>query len=285
VPKYTIYDYDGARTCGMLRKLAKKFPPIVRLYRLYTRYWKPLKIAKDYLTPLGYFNRTPSDLGGEPLPWFSYPAILFLESVIQNQWKVFEYGTGYSTVFWNRKCAKTVSIEHSEYWFDFLRKSTQDFEVHLVKEGTNRQRQVITDLIGSFEAMNFELPVSRDQAHNMEHGLLNIEFADYAAKLIDFPKCFFDVIVVDGMARSLCLFIAADYISESGIIILDNSDRWQYNDTQNYLICKKGFKRLDFHGLGPVNTIGWTTSIFFKNTGFLQHTKCKREQGAGDLGW
>lgn len=266
----------------MLRDVLKKFPFAVNLH---ANYWKPFKIRKNYLEPLGYFRPHPSNLAAEALPWFTYPAIILLESVIQKHWKVFEYGSGYSTVFWNSKCEKTVSVEHDENWFNLLRKRNPDFEIYLVQEGIDRQKQAIRDLLSSFEAMNFELPVSADHEHNRNAGLLNIEFTNYAAKLAEFQKEFFDVIVVDGMARDLCLFLAAEYVANKGIIILDNSDRWQYNSLQEYLCKEKKFLQLDLSGLGPINTYGWTTSFFFKDPSFLQKAKCLRERGMGDLGW
>jgi len=268
-----------------LRRASKAFPVIIKLHKRYWRYRTLMNIGWNYLDPLGYFNEIPSDAAGNPLPWFSYSAISFLESIVQKRWKVFEYGSGYSTVFWNTKCGRTVSVEHDEYWFNILRRRYSNFEIYFVKEGADRQRQVITDLIDAFEAIGFDLPLSSDQAHNRAHGLLNREFADYAAKLVDFPKGFFDVIVVDGMARSLCLFLAAEYISESGIIILDDSDRWQYNDLQQHLIMAKNFNRLDFSSLTPKSTREQTTSIFFKDIGFLRASKTIRKQGAGHLGW
>jgi hypothetical protein len=269
----------------MLRKIVERFPPLTKLRKIFLRYWKPICIGKYYLEPLGYFNEHISDSNGNELPWFTYSSIIFLESIIQKQWSVFEYGSGYSTAFWNRKCQKTVSVEHDENWFDILRQRNREFEIHLVKEGADYQNKKVADLIASFEAKNFYLPLSPNKVPNNERRLLNTEFANYAAKLMDFQKGYFDVIVVDGVARCLCLFLAVEYISESGIIILDNSDRWQYNDLQKYLIHEKGFHRLDFHGLSPKVTIGTTTSIFFKNTDFLKETKTMRDKGAGDLGW
>jgi len=115
--------------------------------------------------------------------------------------------------------------------------------------------------------------------------LLNTEFANYATHLLEFPKGYFDVVVVDGMARSLCLFLAADYVAADGIIILDNSERWQYNSLQEYLIKKKNFFRIDFTGLGPLRPISWTTSVFFKDPAFLRNAECGRPRGTGDLGW
>lgn len=259
--------------------------PWVR-YTANSNYGKLFRINTKYLEPLGYLLPYPANRDGDALPWFTYPAIIFLENVIQKHWKVFEYGSGYSTVFWNRKCEKTVSVEHDEYWFNQLRNLNPAFEIHLAQEKVPiNMSKTASDFISAFEAMNFKLPICSDQNWNIEHGLLNIEFSNYAAYLLEFPKGFFDVIVVDGMARSLCLFLASEWIAENGIIILDNSDRWQYNSLQEYLIKEKNFVRIDFSGLGPINSWGWTTSIFFKNLDFLRNAQCGREQGAGDLGW
>ncbi len=233
---------------------------------------------------MGYWNAYPEDSEGEAIPWYTYAAVEFLKDVVQTQWNVFEYGCGYSSIFWNKHCTKTVSVEHNEHWFDRLTEWYPQFDLRLVKEG-DLASECAVELIKSFEARNFCLPLSPSRDHNVEHGLLNKDFAGYAAEVTSFPRKSFDVIVVDGMARSLCLYIAAEYVSDDGIIILDNSDRWQYNDLQHYLIDDKGFKRVDFQGLGPLNPHGWTTSFFFRSAGFLLEAPARRPRGAGDLGW
>jgi len=266
---------------GLSRKVLKKTTIAVRL----NSYRRFLQMGRRYLAANGYFNSVPSDSSGNAIPWYSYPAVAFLKEVIQKQWRVFEYGCGYSTVFWNMNCGRTVSVEHDEQWFNRLKKSYPQFELHLVNEGTGLHLKEASDLIAAFEARHFELPLSSSREDNIKHGLLNVEFSNYAAKLTEYPKGFFDIIVVDGMARCLCLYLAAEYISQAGLILLDNSDRWQYNELQHYLIHEKNFKRIDFNGLGPRNSYAWTTSVFFKNADFLLKSRTTRKQGSGDLGW
>lgn len=260
-----------------IKNLVKKSAPLSRLLRMRL-------ISEQYLAPNGYWHSYPADSTGDAVPWFTYPAIQFLKGVVQPSWRVLEYGCGYSTIFWNARCAITVSVEHDEYWFNHLKALHPDFDVQLVKEGFDESRCHAADLVSRFEAENFELPMLSTRQLNIDHGLLNREFADYSAKVTEFPKGFFDVIVVDGMARSLCLYAAAEYVAEGGVIVLDNSDRWQYNDLQEYLIRRAGFKRIDFHGLGPLNTYGWITSIFFKGAAFPLCTDVMRVRGSGDLG-
>jgi hypothetical protein len=265
-----------------LRRAAKRSEFLVRAH---SRCWKPFEIGKRYLAPNGYINPAPCDGQGDAIPWFSYPAVSFLKTVISKEWRVFEYGCGYSTVFWNKRCARCVSVEHDRHWFHRLKQAHPEFEMHLVPEGARLEGKDAAGWLVSFQAKKFELPLSASRADNVEHGLLNQEFAQYAARLTEFPAGYFDVIVVDGMARSFCLYLAAEYVAEAGLIILDNSDRWQYNDLQTYLIHEKGFKRIDFHGLGPLHTYAWTTSVFFRTADFLVNARGSRELGAGDLGW
>ena len=62
------------------------------------------------------------------------------------------------------------------------------------------------------------------------------------------------------MARSRCLWYAAHMINPNGVIILDNSDRWHFNDLQLYLV-NNGFNRKDFW---QPNHPCWCTSFFSK---------------------
>lgn len=75
-----------------------------------------------YLTDTGWFNsfgkRIPIDSKGQPIPWYSYPAIAFLEQRATDSLNVFEFGCGNSTQWWSKKAEKVVSCEHDQEWFD-----------------------------------------------------------------------------------------------------------------------------------------------------------------------
>src|SRR5229473_8504521 len=43
-------------------------------------------------------SRKPVDGRGNPIPWYSYPAIHFLSSIIWEDCRVLEFGSGYSTL-------------------------------------------------------------------------------------------------------------------------------------------------------------------------------------------
>lgn len=62
---------------------------------------------------------------GKAVPWLTYPAIAFLESrvaggYITKETRVFEYGAGFSTVWWRNQSFYVDSVEHDREWTDRL---------------------------------------------------------------------------------------------------------------------------------------------------------------------
>jgi hypothetical protein len=58
----------------------------------------------------------PVDRAGNPIPWFTYPAIAYLEQLDFSDKHVFEFGAGNSTRFWCARAARVVSVEHDPAW-------------------------------------------------------------------------------------------------------------------------------------------------------------------------
>jgi hypothetical protein len=58
------------------------------------------------------------DASNEPIPWYTYPAIDFLNQLDLSEKIVFEFGSGFSTLYWSKKAAKVVSLEHDVLWFN-----------------------------------------------------------------------------------------------------------------------------------------------------------------------
>ena len=53
-------------------------------------------------------------------PWISLPAYRYLRAALRSDWKVFEYGSGMSTLWYDRRCAEVHAVEESESWTRFL---------------------------------------------------------------------------------------------------------------------------------------------------------------------
>lgn len=76
--------------------------------------------TNGYLPQLGWVEtraaRRALDEQGQPIPWFTYPAIRFLGDRIDPDWRVLEFGAGMGTLWWSRHVRDVVAIEHSTAW-------------------------------------------------------------------------------------------------------------------------------------------------------------------------
>ena len=59
----------------------------------------------------------------EPVAWFTYPAIDFLEGISKKEWNVFEWGSGNSTKWWAKRVRSVTAIEDDEKWYQEVSKS------------------------------------------------------------------------------------------------------------------------------------------------------------------
>jgi len=130
----------------------------------------------------------PVDAAGQPIPWLPYPAIDFLASRVKPDFAVFEWGCGTSTLWWAKRVARVVAVEHDEEWFARISDlAPPNAEVRHVAMGSERY-----------------------------------------ANAIDVYAPQFDVVVVDGRERVACLRRAVEGLSPRGVIVLDNSQRPEY---------------------------------------------------------
>lgn len=147
-----------------------------------------LRIAMSQNKTFGIVNsisqNTPVDRHDEPTPWFTYSAIHFLNSIDLQGMRVFEYGSGFSTLYFMNRLAHVTSVEDNQFWKSKIES--------LSKSTTNNQ-------------------------------ILFREGSDYVNAPLTFGGKF-DLIIVDGSFREECVKVAIKALSGDGIIILDNSD-------------------------------------------------------------
>jgi hypothetical protein len=74
----------------------------------------------------------------------------------------------------------------------------------------------------------------------------------------------YNIIVVDGRNRVRCASFAVDFLTQDGVLILDNSEREWYQKAKD-LLAGKGFRRLDFIGMAPIVGIETCTSVFYRD--------------------
>ena len=203
---------------------------ILRKLRPTKRFLDLRALSKKYLRSKGWLKSAelglPVSASGEPLPWLTYSAIHFLDQRLKTgNFKIFEYGSGNSTIWFAERAQVLVSVENSKEYYDKLHSSIY-------------------------------------QLKNVEYHLIT-SLEDYVRKIKE-SQIEFDIVIIDGKERNLCAQNAVEKLNEKGIIVWDNTDRKIYDDGLSFL-AEKGFKRLDFVGLSPGAHSETQTTIFYRS--------------------
>jgi hypothetical protein len=224
------------------------------------------RLERRYLSETGWLESAEAKLAiwnGRAVPWFTYPALRFLEKELTPDLALFEYGGGQSTIYWHEKLRYVATVEHDPDFVDHIRQSVPEgSELHLIGEGEelSEKQQRWSGL-----APHIDDPQRSQRA--FRSGQLNSVFQAYALKLLEYEQETFDVVVVDGMARVLSTWAAIQHFDRGGFIVFDNSDRDFYSQAYG-MLESAGYRRIDFWGLGPVNPYEWCTSVFYRHAGF-----------------
>lgn len=185
------------------------------------------------------FKKSAFDQKLNPIPWYTYPSINFLETRSFSDKTVLEFGGGQSSIWWGLRAKNVVTLEgdHPVFsptheWAQKLKKSLpRNVELHEISMKTSESCQ--SDVINI---------------------LKNKPFREY------------DVIIIDGLYRSHMIPIAIKYMSSTGMIIVDNADRYDIFE---------GFEdsdlmKIEFYGYTPGVYLKSCTCIYFgKETTFL----------------
>jgi hypothetical protein len=75
-------------------------------------------LAQDFGLLATMESGLPIDSKGNPIPWFTYPAIEYLNQFDITDKKIFEYGCGHSTAYWHRRGAQVWAVDHDLAWFE-----------------------------------------------------------------------------------------------------------------------------------------------------------------------
>ena len=135
--------------------------------------------------------------GNSFLPWYNFPLIEFLNSYIMPNMNVFEYGCGFSTLFYAQKKCNVFTVETRTEWID-----------NTTKLG---YQHGLIDTINIKLCNPYEMPKAIFE--------YNIQF---------------NIIVIDSLHRIECLKQTKE-IYKKGIIILDNSERENLQEAEQIM--------------------------------------------------
>ena len=197
---------------------------------------------------------------GEFVPWITYPALDFMEKLPLHLWSVLEFGSGASTLWFQKRSKIFQSYEFDAGYIGEISKFIKSPHRHIV-DGTN-------------------FPQNSDE-ENLVEGLDQLLAND--KKLNDFNPQFWkefnpvlfqnsvfggiesaDLIFIDGGPRNFLIGLACTAGKPDVVIVLDNSDMECFAPGINTL-KSSGFVEFPFSGPGPLNPYNWQTSIFIKS--------------------
>ncbi len=181
-----------------------------------------------YLHDIGWVNTISTDQiidkNSQPLPWVTYPFISFIETRLNNQLKIFEYGSGNSTLYYSKHAGHVDSVENDSFWYQKI-KDTMPGNVNL-----------------------FYSELEED--------------GEYCRYIQQTNKAY-DIVIVDGRDRVNCCLQSFNALSPAGVLVLDDSERQEYTEAVGFL-TNRGFKKIDFWGLAPTVNYLKCTSIFYR---------------------
>lgn len=183
-----------------------------------------------------FFDGFSQDDNGNPVPWMSYPAIEFLKNNLRKDYEIFEFGCGASTLFFADKVKKVVGLETNPKWHEIV---------------TEKLRNVMPQLAA--DQINVEINLMID-------GLQNSSYENFAKD----SQQKFDLIIVDSLKRFECARNSIDALKPQGAIILDDSERKNYQKIFNFF-AENNFTKQDFIGIAPGQLRVKNTTIFRKS--------------------
>lgn len=204
--------------------------------------WQPVRnITTGVITPIRFslksghwkssMTMTACTQSGEPLPWYTYPAIDFLSQRNFGDRNILEFGGGQSTLWWSKRARSVLTIEENAEWYERLRSQIRS-NVTLFHHPADDRSRALQKIRKSIDG-------------NAVHK--------------------FDVIIVDGHFREQLTTLAFDYLARDGAIILDDSDGYQFFELTKDLNCR----RIDFFGFAPGVHMRRCTSIVYVHDCFL----------------
>jgi precorrin-6B methylase 2 len=165
------------------------------------------------------------------VPWWTYDAIEKVEAFLEDRpgARVFEWGSGASTVWLAKRAGSVVSIDHDAPWVEFS-------APRLAEQGNARVELVPADA----------QPDPDPRFLSGKAGYAGQTFRAYV-EAIDRHEGRFDLIVIDGRARAACLDKAVERLARGGLIVFDNSHRARYRKA----IAASGLRAKVTRGLVP----------------------------------
>jgi hypothetical protein len=225
-----------------------------RIYVLIARVAKGLAEATGVIHPMERSNSQTvrwlrsllsiydsADMVRLDVPWWTYSAIEKVAAYINEKGgdvRVFEYGSGASTIWLARRCNEVITVEHDLLFVDHM-------------QPLYGQYSNVTLVVRPPKTLD-----NKTHAVSKRRGYETKDFDNYVNSIEEF-KGQFDIIVIDGRSRIFCLARALKRLNTGGLVVFDNSERLEYRTA----IANSGLKETTLRGRAPALPYMSQTSI------------------------
>lgn len=170
------------------------------------------------------------------VPWIPFEAAEWLDSYLTKNMIVFEYGSGGSTLFIAKRVKKLITVEHHPEWHRTISQL-------LKKENLSNCEYVLKE--PKLSDNNLLDPSNPQSYFSSSKKYEGFGFEDYCKVIESYPDSSFDLVFIDGRARSSCISHALKKICPGGYLLLDDSNSLRYAKGIELL---QGWERKDFVG-------------------------------------
>jgi len=176
------------------------------------------------------------------LPWWTLNAVTLVDEFLQARphARVFEWGSGASTIWLEKRAAEVISVENDERWHEMM-----------------------SSYVGPTTSLwhTDAPPAEEPRIPSRWWGHRGRDFFDYV-HAIDNTDGQFDLIVIDGRARTACLDKAISRLTPDGMVVFDNTNRPRYREA----LAKTRGRLEEFitRGMTPSLPYSTTTSLLRK---------------------
>src|SRR6478609_6251923 len=100
--------------------------PVIYLKKTLRSLWNKPRL-NTLISSVKYYNDWREHLApgrnsvNDKSPWMSFSAVQFLKEITTKDMRVFEYGSGGSTLFWITRVKETISVEHDTSWYSNMK--------------------------------------------------------------------------------------------------------------------------------------------------------------------
>lgn len=184
-------------------------------------------------------------------PWLPYDLVERLDAFLTDESRVFEYGSGGSTLFFARRARTVTTVEHDREWYETVRAA-------LRKRGLGNVKLVFEPPVAS------EATSTGDRRYRSNKSPYeDTSFETYVRTVQRLERASLDCLLIDGRARPDCIREGASYVAPGGWLIVDDAHRDRYR-TALVALRDRWDEPRTFRGLTPRTDAPVPTALFVR---------------------